>query len=269
MTPVIKLAELTDHVTLPYVEQGDESGVPVLMLHGVTDSWHSFDLVLPHLPRSIRAIALTQRGHGDASRPTSGYRYNNLSDDVAAFMDVLHIESAVVVGHSMGSSVAQRFAIDHPERTTGLVLLGSFATLRGNAAVQELWDTTISQMTDPVDQDIVREFQQSTLAQPVPQEYFETVVQESLKMPARIWRALFGGFLEDDFSMKLSEITAPTLILWGDQDAFCLRSDQDKLMATIPKARLVIYPGAGHALHWEQPSRFASDLGLFVEGLVR
>src|SRR5512134_1726307 len=110
MTLVIKTAELPANVRLPYVEQGDESGVPVVMLHGVTDSWHSFELVLPRLPESIRAFALTQRGHGDASRPDSGYRYTDLAADVAAFMDVHQLKSAVVVGHSMGSSVAQRFA---------------------------------------------------------------------------------------------------------------------------------------------------------------
>ena len=267
MTPVIKTAELPDNLRLPYVEQGDESGVPVVMLHGVTDSWHSFDLVLPRLPESIHAFALTQRGHGDASRPDSGYRYTDLAADVAAFMDVLHLKSAIMVGHSMGSSVAQRFAIDYPERTAGLVLVGSFASLQGNRAVQELWDSTLSTMSDPVDPSIAREFQQSTLARPVPQEFFETAVRESLKLPARVWKALFRGFLEDDFSMRLSEINAPTLLVWGDRDAFCLRSDQDKLMASMPNARLLVYPGTGHAVHWEQPARFATDLSAFVEGL--
>lgn len=265
----IKTAELRDNIRLPYVEQGDESGVPVVMLHGVTDSWHSFELVLPHLPESIRAFAVTQRGHGDASRPDSGYRYTDLAADLLALMDVLHLESAVVVGHSMGSTVAQRFAIDYPERTKGLVLIGSFATLRGNLAVQELWDSTLSTLTDPVDPGIAREFQQSTLAHPVPPGFFETAVRESLKVPARVWKALFGGFLEDDFSMRLSEIKAPALIVWGDQDTFCLRSDQDKLMASIPNARLRVYSGTGHAVHWEQPARFAADLSEFVEGLGR
>lgn len=262
-----KTAEVPDNVRLQYVEQGDELGVPVVMLHGVTDSWHSFELVLPRLPESIRAFALTQRGHGDASRPDSGYRYTDLAADVVAFMNVLQLESAVVVGHSMGSTVAQRFAINYPARTAGLVLVGSFASLRGNKAVQELWDSTLSTLTDPVDPSLAREFQQSTLAQPVPQEFFETAVRESLKLPARVWKALFRGFLEDDFSMRLSEIKAPTLLVWGDQDAFCLRSDQDKLMASIPNSRLLVYPGTGHAVHWEQPARFATDLSEFVEGL--
>ena len=73
MTPMIHTVTLPNLGTLPYVAQGDPSGVPVLLLHGTTDSWRSFEAVLPHLPTSMHAIALTQRGHGDATRPVTGY----------------------------------------------------------------------------------------------------------------------------------------------------------------------------------------------------
>jgi non-heme chloroperoxidase len=266
-TSSISFIELANQVQLQYVEQGDTAGVPVLLLHGATDSWRSFDRVLPHLPASIHAFALTQRGHGDASCPVAGYRFHDFAADVAAFMDTLDLGAAIIAGHSMGSSVAQRFALDYPERTLGLVLMGSFATLRGNPGVLELWDSAISTLTDPVDRRFVREFQESTLAQSVPQWFLETIVQESLKVPARVWRAVFEGFLEDDFSGELDKIKAPTLIVWGNQDAFCSRSDQDALAVAIEGSEFVVYPGAGHGLHWEEPERFAADLLAFVENL--
>ena len=121
----VQSAQLGNGVTLQYVEQGNPSGTPVVLLHGGTDSWHSFDLVLPYLPASIRAFALTMRGHGDSSRPESGYRYSDFSDALAEFMDLVGLRSAVIAGHSMGASIAQRFALDYPERTLGLVLLGA------------------------------------------------------------------------------------------------------------------------------------------------
>lgn len=260
--------ELPGHIKLEYVEQGDPQGKPLLLLHGVTDSWHSFETVMPHLPSSIHAFALSQRGHGDSSRPETGYRYHDFAADVAAFMDALKIEAAVIAGHSMGSSVAQRFAIAYPERTLGLFLTGASAALRGNPAVVELWDSAVSNLTDPVDPDFVREFQASTLARPVPEAFFETVMRESLKVPARVWRATFEGFLEDDFSGELSRIKAPVLIVWGDQDAICLRSDQDAALKAIAGSQLVVYTGAGHAPHWEDPSRFAAELVRFVETSV-
>jgi non-heme chloroperoxidase len=268
MTPVIKSVALPTQVKLPYVEQGDPWGIPMLLLHGVTDSWHSFEPVLPHLPASIHAFALTQRGHGDADRPATGYRTRDFAADVAAFADTLGLEPAVIVGHSMGSTNAQRFAIDHPEHTLGLVLAGSFATYRGNPAVVEFWESAVSQLTDPIDPGFVREFQESTLAQPVPEAFLETVVRESLKVPARVWRAAFEGFLEDETAGELSQIEAPTLIIWGERDRFCPRGDQEALLAAIAGSRLVVYEGAGHALHWEEPVRFAADLVGFAEPLV-
>ncbi len=137
MTPISKAVELPSGVKLPYVEQGDPTGVAVLLLHGVTDSWHSFELVLPHLPDWIHAIALTQRGHGDADRHASGYRTRDFAADVAAFVDAVGLGPAIVVGHSMGGTNAQRFAIDHPERALGIVLAGSFASFSDNPAVME------------------------------------------------------------------------------------------------------------------------------------
>jgi pimeloyl-ACP methyl ester carboxylesterase len=99
------------------------------------------------------------------------------------------------------------------------------------------------------------------------QAFLETLVQENLKVPARVWRATYEDLLEDDSFEELDKIEAPTLILWGDQDAILSRSDQEALAAAIAGSRLVVYPGAGHALYWEEPARFASDLAAFVEGL--
>jgi pimeloyl-ACP methyl ester carboxylesterase len=112
-------------VRLPYVESGDRDGTPVLMLHGLGDSQRSFEPVLPHLPSWIRAIAATQRGHGDAAKPVAGYRLEHYVGDALALLDRLRIDRAVVVGHSLGAWVAERLAIEHPGRVGGLLLTGA------------------------------------------------------------------------------------------------------------------------------------------------
>ena len=262
----LKSVDLAIGVMLPYAEQGDPSGVPLLLLHGLADSWRSFEIVLSHLPQSIRAFALTQRGHGEATRPTAGYRPCDFAADLVAFLDAVGLEAAVIAGASSGGLVAQRFAIDHSRRTLGLVLIGSPATLRDKPAVLELWHSTVSQLTDPVDVRFVREFQESTLVQPVPQAFFETVILESLKLPARVWRAALQGFLEDDSTRELNKITAPTLILSGGRDAF-LQCDQEALAAAIAGSCVVVYEGAGHSFYWEEPERVASDLAAFADDL--
>jgi pimeloyl-ACP methyl ester carboxylesterase len=266
--PVIKSIELPNRVNLSYVEQGDPRGLPLILLHGITDSWLSFEPVLPHLPASIRAFAVSQRGHGDSDRPAAGYLPSDFAADIAALMDAFKLERAVIAGHSMGSRIAQRFALDYPERTQGLVLMGSFFSFLDNQGVAE-FQQIVSKLEDPIDPGFALEFQESTLAQPVPQAYLDAVVRESLKVPARVWQAALDGLLEADHSARLAEIEAPTLIVWGSKDAFCSRSDQAALAAVIAGSRLIIYSGVGHALHWEEPERFAYDLVTFIESLLK
>ena len=266
-SPVVKSVELPNRVTLPYAEQGDPSGVPLLLVHAIADSWRSFERVLTHLPDSVHAFALTQRGHGDASRPVAGYSVHDFASDLAAFMDAVHLDAAVIAGGSSGGFVARRFAIDHPERTLGLVLLGSPANLADKPGVLEEWDSTLSKMRDPVDPHFVREFVKSTLARPVPRTFLETVVRENLKVPARVWIATMAGLLQDESFGELGRIQAPTLVIWGDQDSVLPRSDQELLATAIPDSQLVVYPGAGHAFYWEEPDRVASDLASFIAEL--
>ncbi|HST23412.1 MAG TPA: alpha/beta hydrolase [Blastocatellia bacterium] len=265
--PTVNSIELPNRVKLQYVERGDCAGTPVLFLHGITDSWHSFEPVLPHLPASIRAFALSQRGHGDSDKPTSGYYPRDFADDVLAFMDALKLKQAVIAGHSMGSNIAQRFALDYPERILGLALIASFFSFRGKQCVMELRDS-VSNLADPIDRDFALEFQQSTLAKEVPQTFLETVVEESRKTPARVWRATLEGLLEADHSAELYKIKTPTLIVWGDQDAYCPRSDQEALREAITGSRLLAYTSAGHAVHWEYPERFAADVAAFTHSLA-
>src|SRR5690606_4723888 len=161
----VKMVNVREDVRLSYLEQGDPSGIPVVFLHGFTDSWYSFLPVLPHLPRSIRAFAVTQRGHGSADRPESGYRTRDFAEDIAGFVRALGLGPVVLVGHSMGTTNALRFAIDHPELTRALVLAGTFASYRNNAVIMEFREA-VARLEDPVPEDFAREFQLGTLHRP-------------------------------------------------------------------------------------------------------
>lgn len=269
MTYTVRTADLGGNLRLPYADQGEPSGLPLVLVHGFGDSHRSFDLVLEHLPASIHVVAPTQRGHGVAARPPTGYGLPDLAADLLAFMDSVGLDQAVIAGHSMGSAVALRFAIDHPERTAGLVLAGAASGMKGTPAAREFWETTVSKLTDPVDPGIVRVMTEVILAAPVPREFVETMTGEGAKVPAFVWKAVFESRwrLEGDFSDQLGQVKAPVLVVWGDRDARYPRSQQDELLSAIPDSRLVVYPGAGHLLHWEEPERFAADLTAFVEEL--
>jgi pimeloyl-ACP methyl ester carboxylesterase len=178
-------------------------------------------------------------------------------------MDAVGIEAAVVVGHSAGSYCAQRLALDHPDRVLGAVLIATFRAFHDNPGVGELQEV-VAQLSDPVDIGFVREFQESCVAQPVAADFMDAIVTNSARMPARIWKAYLDGILDADVPTESGTIAVPTLILWGDRDVFCPRSDQDALLAAIPEARLRTYRGVGHCPHWEQPERAAADVAEFA-----
>jgi non-heme chloroperoxidase len=264
----VRQVELSNGVTLQYVEQGDAAGTPLILLHAIADSWRAFELVLPHLPASIHAFAVTQRGHGDASRPAEGYRPEDFAGDLSLFMDARRIDTAVVAGGSSGGFIARRFAIDHRARTLGLALLGSPATLRDKAGVIEAWQSTFSTLADPIDEGFVREFAESTLGGRVPLAFIDATVEENSKVPAYVWKATFEGLMNDNSLDELHKIAVPTLIVWGDQDEFLPRDDQEALKSVIAGSQLVTYAGAGHAVYCEEPGRIASDLADFVRKLA-
>lgn len=237
---------------------GDE---PVLLLHGYSDSAHTFAPVLPLLPARWRVLAPDQRGHGDSDRPQGGYTMEQLAADAAALLDATGAGAATVVGHSMGSLVALRLALDHPERVARLVLVGS--TPSAKEAMHGLAQE-IAAFADPVPVAFVRGFQESAVCRPVPAAFFEQVVAESRKLPARVWQAIAADLARFDVRAELGRVRCPTLLVWGDRDAFFGRAEQEALRDGIPGASLLVYEGTGHTPHWEEPERFARDLTAFV-----
>jgi rifampin ADP-ribosylating transferase len=260
-----RAARVRDGSAVPYVEQGDPTGTPVLLVHAYADSWRSFEPVLPQLPKSLHVFALTQRGHGDAERPSTGYALAELAAELASFLDAVGVLSAVIVGASSGGYVAQRFALDWPERTLGLVLVGAPRSLTDPPAVV----AAIAALEDPVDPAFVREFVLATSSERVPADFLETMISESSKLPAHVWRAALAGLVAAAPPTDTGTIAASTLILWGEADALLPRADQEQLAAAIPDSRLVVLPGVGHAAHWEAPERVAVELSAFIAGLSR
>jgi non-heme chloroperoxidase len=257
--------QLATGVTLHYAEKGDPTGEAIIFLHGYSDSWFSFSRVLPLLSSEYHAFALTQRGHGDSDKPECCYTPDDFAADVDAFMDAVGIEEATLVGASTGALFAQRAALSYPPRFGRLVLIG--AQTPANEAVSGLREE-VQALEDPVPPEFVREFQESTVYQPVSQEFLDTVVSESLKLPAWVWRDYFEQAvlsIDHDYVLSLREIDMPTLVLWGEQDPLFPREEQERLAAAISGATFRVYPDTGHAVHWDRPEWVVRDLEAFMK----
>lgn len=261
---VVKTITLANGVRLEIAEKGLRGGLPVVMLHGVTDSLRSFDPIWQYLPADWHAIAISQRGHGESDKRPTQYSTLDFADDVAQLADLLDLSPMVVVGHSMGSSVALQLAADRPDLVRAVVGVGTFASYGNKAGLRTYRDTDVEQLQDPVPDAIARDFQLSTLSNPIDAAMLEVFIRESRKVPARIWRAAFDGLLADRFCAGIPTIRAPVLLAWGDADAYATRGDQDLLRSSLPQSQLLVYEHVGHALHWEQPLRFVNDLADFV-----
>jgi pimeloyl-ACP methyl ester carboxylesterase len=251
-------------VTLSYVTQGDPAGPALLLLPGPTDSWRSYEFVLEHLPPSIHAVAVSQRGHGDSDKPPHGYRVEDFAADVVPLLDALGIERAVLAGHSGSCLVARRVAIDTPDRVAGLVLEASPTTLVGNADLQEFVGTVVAGMRDPIDPAVARSLILATASKRVDDEMVDQLAADLCMVPACVWHEMFAALLQYDDSDELGRIRAPTLLIWGDGDQIVGREMQDRLVRRIPDATLLVYPGCSHTPRWEDPARFAADVAAFV-----
>jgi len=261
-TPRFSNIQLCTGVRLHYAEQGDRSGPVVLMLHGFTDSWFSYSRVLKAMDPKYHVYVLDQRGHGESDQPPSGYTPREMADDVIAFMNATGINEATIVGHSMGSFVAQHVAALEPQRVKKLVLIGSAPSVK-NGVVRAL-QTDINTLSNSVPDKFVRNFQEGLLVQPVPDEFMNTAIAESRRLPARLWKEIIKGLLTGA-DADLSKIKSPTLIIWGDGETVFLRREQDALVAGIANSELDVYEETGHSPTWEFPERVARDLKEFID----
>jgi pimeloyl-ACP methyl ester carboxylesterase len=263
---------LTTGVAVSYADVGEPTAPVVVLLPGPTDSWRSYEPVLEGLSKSSRAIAVSQRGHGDSDKPPSGYQVDDFAADVRLLLDALGIERAVLAGHSGSCLWARRVAIDHPDRVVGLVLEASPSTLRGHAGLEEFVESVVAGLSDPIGVDFARSVIADTSSRNVQPELMDELAGEVMKVPARVWTEMFRGLLAYDDLAELRAIAAPTLLVWGDADEIVGRRDADALAAAIERAELRVYEGVGHTPRWEEPMRFVADVAVFVQachGLAR
>ena len=255
--------QLSTGIRMHFAEQGDAIGEPIIMLHGYSDSWFSFSRVLKPLARERHVFALDLRGHGKTDKSVAGYLMRDLAADVIAFMDAKQIARATVIGHSMGTFVAQQVALAAPNRVSHLVLIGSATMPRNLVGFGDL-EQAVMALRDPVPEAFAREFQLSTVHMPVGDAFIDRAVAESLRLPARVWHAIMAGMKATDRAVELSRSGIPTLVLRGERDAYTSAEDTKALIAMLGATRHSTYANTGHAPHWERPEAFAHDVLAFL-----
>lgn len=262
--PEEKKLELPGGVKLSYVEQGRSSANTIVFVHGFPDSWHSYEKVLEELPRTVHAFAISLRGFGNSDRPSAPYTIKQFSDDIAAFCKKMNTGRVLLVGHSMGGLIVQRFAIDHPELTKGIVIESSPASFAVSKDMHDYNEAVVQKLKDPVEESVIVDFQASTLSKKIDEQFFATCIDESKKVSAKVWKECVNELTLYHPGEDLKKIKSPALIIWGSKDSFCTREQMQMLNRSIKSSRLLVYEGTGHSVHWEEPGKFAQDIVEFA-----
>ena len=221
-------------------------GPPLVLLHGLAGSGAWWKRNLPALSGAFRVTAVDLPGFG-SSHPDARLILDELPAQLDALLDELGIERAHVMGHSMGGLVAGGLAADHPERVDRLVLVDA-----GFLSLDPTWRHRVS---GPL----------KTLPWTSP-TILPTLLRDVARAgPVRMARAT-AELMREDWRHKLPSITAPTLVVWGEHDRVCNPRIGQQIAATVPDARLVIIPGAGHNPMWEKPAAFDREVLGFLHG---
>ena len=166
----------------------------------------------------------------------------------------------------MGGVNAQQFALDYPQLVRGIVLIDADPAFKDNPGMPEFFREVLK-LEGSIDWAFMDEFQKSTLSNPIDTAYYHLLVNEGLKVPLQVFKDAFKGIMEVDYRNHLNKITAPVLIMWVEKDGICFRKNQEQLRKGISNAILIVYENTGHALHWQEPKRFADDLVVFISNL--
>ena len=267
------MATLTaNNITISYETAG--TGPPLVLIAGLGYSRWMWHKVVPGLAEHFTVISYDNRGVGDSDKPAGPYTAQLLADDLAGLLDGLGIGETAVFGHSMGGFVAQAFALAYPEKVTHLILSATnFGGPRHVPVTQEALAVLMDMTSDP--QTRLRNGILISCAEGFAKRQ-PAVVEEWLAFRAANpidpvgYQAQMGVGLSlmseaACFEHKLAAITAPTLILSGDEDKVVPPANVDLLAEKISGSETAVLQQAGHFFPIEQPETAVTIVANFLK----
>jgi pimeloyl-ACP methyl ester carboxylesterase len=272
-TPTDVITTLDD-LSLHYLDWGTAGQPPLLCLHGITQTAHSWDEVAPSLARSHHVRALDQRGHGDSSWATDGdYRLATQSRDVERFVETTLGAPTIVVALSMGGLVALTLTTRRPDLVRALVVVdiapevqrGGVDNIRSFVAATDELDSfddfvTRAHAFNPRRSlDNIRERLRHNLKQ-LPSGRWTWKYDPVLRNPARVGEGM-GELWE-----RVTAIRCPVLIVRGGESDI-LAPEVAARFGSVVGAEVRTVPGAGHSVMGDNPSGFLGAVEPFLAAL--
>ena len=258
--------------TLAYIDRGDRSGPTVVLIHGYTDSARDWVPMLPYMSKRYRLILVDIRGHGQSSKPECCYTRLDFAYDIKLLLDALGVHKADIVGHSLGSIIAQTFAEYWPERTAHVVLISSTGGPPPGRPKKPSFDfaTEIRKLKEPIDPDSPFMIAWWDSPTPVDPDFIRRQRKDAAGIPLRVWLAVLDQAMPadnvyGDLHSTLPRLKAPTLLIWGSKDPIMEEDVRQSLRDALPHARVKIFDGLGHNPFWEDPRGVADAVNAFLQ----
>lgn len=199
-----------------------------------------------------RVLVPDNRGVGSSDLPRRPWTMADMADDVAAMLDAVGVDKAVVAGISMGGMIAQQLALRHPERVAGLVLMATwpglpFGTLPDLSMLRELIGSSLTQRRD------LEALARLVLPErelPNAWQHLEGWVRLMREQPPRrrTFLGQFGAISTHSTGHRLGKIRVPVRVVTGDEDRLVPPRNSELLAKRLPQADLEVLPGVAHGI---------------------
>lgn len=263
--PVTKI----DGINMYYEIHGE--GVPLVLIMGLRRNLEWWYCHIPELSQHFRVIALDNRGAGRSDKPQMEYSMSLFADDTAALMDALGLQSAHVLGISMGGYIAQELAINYPDKVKSLILGctgagGRRAVLMNSERAKKFTANDGLTPTEILGKDMDIYFSDGFIAEHP--DAIEEFIDISLRyyQPAFAFLRQFAACQKHDTSDRVDRLQMPVLLMTGDDDYLVPHQNTLILKELLPGAQLHIFPGLRHAFFIEQAAAFNRKVIEFIKG---
>ncbi len=216
-------------------------GLPLLMIHGNGGSISSFSKNIPYFAKRYKVIAVDSRAHGKSTDPSDSLSFEQMADDFASLLTIMHIDSAYVVGWSDGGINALLMAMRHPRKVRKLVATGANLNPDSTALIPSLWKQQQKAYAENKDQP-------------------RTTATEKNN-----WKVFILDVFQPNVPLEaLRVVRCPALIMAGDHDVIVAQHTL-AIYEHIPKAWLWIVPNSSHATLIDHASEFNDKVNEFFK----
>jgi pimeloyl-ACP methyl ester carboxylesterase len=240
--------------TLAWHEIG--RGRPLVLVHGLADDHRAWRKTIPGLALDHRVILYDLRGHGESGVGRPDGTLAQLSADLIALMDAISLSSATIAGFSLGGTIAMRAALDHPQRVAGLALVSTSSRV---GAAAQAWYQARSDLARAGGAELRATLDRDTedVYRRQPAEIADGIMirRQSTADPggyANACRAM-SRLHDEPLDPELPQISAPTVVLTGEDDQHCPPRAAQIIASGIPGSSLHILAATGHAAPVERP----------------